>query len=461
MYQYNQQCRPPHYRSNYEFSPESESDMEYEDGNMEFNYEMENDYEMAPGFEINDENESDMEYGSEREDEAVGNSDEYRDEMEVRLEYVTNEEEFSNWVNEIVTHDHRSPRPAMGHPLTQRAVRQFSRIAAGALPYLGRRAGGWKGVTVTVPTRFGRSSWQRPGPWRPYGQYRRPHHWRPPYTYSGPFQQPPYPNPLQQPAYSGFDPSAPQSPADTPTPSLPAQQSNDQDGSFKNFVLDTLKGLSRQIALGNDSMAALKNSIVSSAAGNFPAIVQPKQDSTTSAPPESPTPPTSGEFSDHESGISEEMEMDLAADLLNVRTDKELDHFLGNLLKSTVGAVTGILNSPQGKILKGIIGTVAKKALPIAGAAAGTYFGGPLGASLGQKLGQAASGLFEMELEGLSNEDREFEVARAIVRFGTQAARQVSDNHTGNPAEDVRQGVLAAAAGYAPGLLAKTTKDLN
>ena len=56
-------------------------------------------------------------------------------------------------------------------------------------------------------------------------------------------------------------------------------------------------------------------------------------------------------------------------------------------------------------------------------------------------------------MEGMSNEDREFETARAMVRFGGNAARQVANQMSGNPLEDVRNGVTEAAVRYAPGLL--------
>ncbi|MBK6506124.1 MAG: hypothetical protein IPG02_10755 [Ignavibacteria bacterium] len=40
-----------------------------------------------------------------------------------------------------------------------------------------------------------------------------------------------------------------------------------------------------------------------------------------------------------------------------------------------------------------------------------------LGTAIGGALGSAASNMFELELEGLSQEDREFETAKAYVRL--------------------------------------------
>jgi len=88
----------------------------------------------------------------------------------------------------------------------------------------------------------------------------------------------------------------------------------------------------------------------------------------------------------------------------------------------------------------------AKKALPIAGGVAGTFFGGPLGASIGGKLGSMASNLFEMELEGLSQEDREFEAAKQFVRFASEAVKNASSAPGGNPVAIARSAIAAGGA---------------
>jgi hypothetical protein len=484
MYQHKQNYREPQYESNDEYSTQPEFEMENTYGNTEFNYESGNAYEMVPGFEINNEMEFDNEYGANNElsdeynpaNESAGYGEMenagsgYKDEMEAELEYVTNEEEFNNWVNEIVVRDHRNSnsRSVMNRPIVRTAIRNLSSIASRTLPFLGIRRGGWRGPIYNNSGRYNYNNrnyyanQQRPGYWRRHG-YNRPS-WG-----SNIASQQPFPGTSssqqqqQQPMNSGTD--------TTPLPQQPMPQQNDQDGSFKNFVLDTIKNLSQQIAAGNESIAAIKNSVVNSAANNFPGIVQPKTDTPPPAAPDAPPAApatgqtefeggdyeynmeTDGEITDSEASFSEETEMELASDLLSVKNEMELDHFLGDLLKKAVGAVSGILGSGQTNVLTGILKTVAKKALPLAGAAAGTFFGGPLGTAIGGKIGSAASGLFELELEGMSNEDREFELARSVVRFAGNAARQVADNNTGNPEEDVRNGVTEAAMRYAPGLL--------
>jgi hypothetical protein len=62
---------------------------------------------------------------------------------------------------------------------------------------------------------------------------------------------------------------------------------------------------------------------------------------------------------------------------------------------------------------------LAKAALSIEGRALGTFVGGPVGG----KLASAAGRMFGLELEGLSAEDREFEVARRFVRFASATTK--------------------------------------
>jgi hypothetical protein len=155
-----------------------------------------------------------------------------------------------------------------------------------------------------------------------------------------------------------------------------------------------------------------------------------------------------------ESPLSETQEMELASELLEVSNETELEYFLGNLFKSAARGVGNFIRSPTGRALGGMLKGVAKKALPIAGRALGTYFGGPLGGQIGGKLGGFASNLFEMELEGLSHEDREFEVARRVVRLGAAAARRaVALPRTAPPKVRAVKALKSAARVYAPGLL--------
>ena len=62
--------------------------------------------------------------------------------------------------------------------------------------------------------------------------------------------------------------------------------------------------------------------------------------------------------------------------------------------------------------------------------------------------------MFGLELEGLSYEDQEFEVAKQIVRLGAAAANHaVEAGETAPPTQVAQQALTTAAQQYAPGLL--------
>jgi hypothetical protein len=153
--------------------------------------------------------------------------------------------------------------------------------------------------------------------------------------------------------------------------------------------------------------------------------------------------------------MHEETEMELATQLLGVNNEQELEQFLGKLLKKAVGAVGNFARSSAGKALGGVLKNVAKVALPIAGKALGSVVGGPVGGMIGGKLAGMAGQAFGLELEGLSAEDKEFEISRRFVRFANNAAVRTASNSNWQrqPNAAVRQAVVAAARQHAPGLL--------
>ncbi len=151
-----------------------------------------------------------------------------------------------------------------------------------------------------------------------------------------------------------------------------------------------------------------------------------------------------------ESPFSEVEEMELASELLTVSDEGELDQFLGKLIKKA----GKFMKSPVGRALGGVLRKAARHALPMVGRAAGGFFGGPLGAAIGGKLSSAAGRAFGLELEGLSEEDAEFEVARNFVRFaGAAAAKAASAPPSAPPPTVARVAAVAAAKRHAPGLL--------
>jgi uncharacterized protein (DUF697 family) len=158
-----------------------------------------------------------------------------------------------------------------------------------------------------------------------------------------------------------------------------------------------------------------------------------------------------------EGPLSESQEVELAAELLEVTSEDELEEFLGNLIKGVAKGVGGIIRSPIGQQLGGILKGVAKKALPIVGGALGSFVAPGVGTAIGSKLGSMASNLFEMETEGMSHEQAQFEVARRYVRFASTAAqRAATAPRSAPPRQVVQRAVTTAARQHAPGLLRGT-----
>ncbi|BCQ26130.1 hypothetical protein NK8_43140 [Caballeronia sp. NK8] len=156
-----------------------------------------------------------------------------------------------------------------------------------------------------------------------------------------------------------------------------------------------------------------------------------------------------------ETEVSGEMqEMELAAELLAVSNEQEMEQFLGGLIKSVGRAATNFAKSSAGKALGGILRSAAKSALPIVGSALGNFVVPGAGGLIGGKLASMAGSALGLELEGLSNEDREFEVARRLVRIGQHATHHLASMpQQMPPARAARIAFLRAARQVAPGLL--------
>src|SRR5215213_4677599 len=152
--------------------------------------------------------------------------------------------------------------------------------------------------------------------------------------------------------------------------------------------------------------------------------------------------------------------MELASELLEVSSEQELDRFIGDLIKRAGQAAGQFVRSDTGRALGGILKNAARQALPVVGQAVGDWVAPGTGGAVGSKLAAGAGRVFGLELEGLSSEDREFEVARSFVRFATSAARQAAcAPPTGPPPAVARRAVMVAARQHAPGLLAAGSGD--
>ncbi|HTD16135.1 MAG TPA: hypothetical protein VK673_13215 [Chthoniobacterales bacterium] len=159
------------------------------------------------------------------------------------------------------------------------------------------------------------------------------------------------------------------------------------------------------------------------------------------APPPPSGPPTAG------GPLNEEEEIDAAGELLNVTNEEELEQFLGDLVNTVAGAAKNFADSPAGSQLVGVLKGAASQALPMVGAAIGGRFGGPAGARIGSQLAQTAGQVFGLELEGLSPEDQEFELARRFVRFASSTT-----HHWARRGWSAWTAARHAARHHAPGL---------
>jgi hypothetical protein len=152
---------------------------------------------------------------------------------------------------------------------------------------------------------------------------------------------------------------------------------------------------------------------------------------------------------DHER-LSDEQEMELAAELLTISGEAEMEQFLGRFFKTA----RGIINTPAGQQLKGLLRNAAKKGLKLGGQAIGSYFGGATGGSIGGDAGDLAGRIFGLELEGMSGEDRELEVAKRYVRLAIDAVNRLAAMCPVSDAPQAARSAFGAAAQrYAPGLI--------
>jgi len=169
-----------------------------------------------------------------------------------------------------------------------------------------------------------------------------------------------------------------------------------------------------------------------------------------------------GLASEASSPLGEMEELELTTELLEVQSEEELSSFLGGLFDRTARAVRGFAASPTGQQIKstvtGGLADIAGKVLPIVGGAAGRAIAPRWGGErIGRGLASGIGALFGLELEGLSAEDREFELARQFVRFANAVCRLAAmAPPTAPPAAVVRTAFTRAAQQYAPGLVQST-----
>jgi hypothetical protein len=152
--------------------------------------------------------------------------------------------------------------------------------------------------------------------------------------------------------------------------------------------------------------------------------------------------------------FGEDDELELASEFLEVANERDLDHFIGELTDRASSAIDADLDGPVERDLGDIFKGIAKVVLPLAGGALGFFAGGPPGAALGSGLASTVGHALGLELEGLSPEDSEFQVAIQFVRFAGAALKNAHDaGPMGDPEKQARDAAMEAARTHAPGLI--------
>jgi hypothetical protein len=156
---------------------------------------------------------------------------------------------------------------------------------------------------------------------------------------------------------------------------------------------------------------------------------------------------------DHRSGATPP-DVDLAAQLLDVVNESELEHFLRRLVAETARRSGGAVSPDMARGLVEALRTTAERTLPTLSAGVSTVSG----TSHERSAAETAARVFGLEFEGMSAEDRDFEIARELVRFAQAATARAARTHvTGSPAAGVAAVVAGAGRDFAPGLLAASS----
>lgn len=145
-------------------------------------------------------------------------------------------------------------------------------------------------------------------------------------------------------------------------------------------------------------------------------------------------------------------ELALAADLLGVRSEAELERVLRRVIGNAGVLGARVLRSPMAPQLIGQIKAAVMSLIPARSSALAVIAGAPAHTA---RIARGAR-VFGLELEGLSPEDKEFALARQVVRFADAAARYAGQARAASPEaarEAAREALRRAACRHAPGLL--------
>jgi hypothetical protein len=161
-------------------------------------------------------------------------------------------------------------------------------------------------------------------------------------------------------------------------------------------------------------------------------------------------------------------ELTAAAELLEVASEAELNGFLSTLMGKGAAMGRAVLATPQGRALRRALARGLQQAAHIALPLPARGIAGPVIDALSRSSDeemQRCARIFGLELEGLSPEDEEFELARRFVHYATTTGREAARLLSRAPAlplSAVHDAALTALAQgarrCAPGLLAHCPK---
>jgi hypothetical protein len=140
---------------------------------------------------------------------------------------------------------------------------------------------------------------------------------------------------------------------------------------------------------------------------------------------------------------------DLTAELLDVVNESELRSFLGRLAAETARASGQPIPRDTARALLPILRRIAERTLPTLTLAVGDE---PRAAA-SVPIAQAAARVYGLEPEGMSAEDRDFEIARRFVRFAQDALERVVTASAPTTATAAVDAVVRAGRELAPGVV--------
>lgn len=153
--------------------------------------------------------------------------------------------------------------------------------------------------------------------------------------------------------------------------------------------------------------------------------------------------------------LDEANELQLAAGLLEVGNEEQLDRCLANVIHEAEKITGRVVQPSQAEAIRDVLRNSIQQILPVGSVQHGATMRTSVGTELSRALSATAGQLLGLELEGLSPEDREFEAVRQFVRFAGETVKNAVEGAPGSDPQDAAHRAAAKAAeAYAPGLFA-------